>query len=207
MSKKDFSIRVIDKKDAKKILNRFHYLSKLSRGFKSGFNYGLFDQNNLVGVIIFTGFPVPELSVGMLGLPREDQNGLFELSRLCIEPTTQINEHNIASWFISRAIRQLRKDTKVRIILSYADSNYHSGIVYMACNFNYYGLSDRKKDFWILQNDGSYVKHSRGKIKNIIGEWRARSQKHRFALIFDKELSVKWTQEKWDKSNFLFLYR
>ena len=147
MSKKDFSIRVIDKKDAKKILNRFHYLSKLSRGFKSGFNYGLFDQNNLVGVIIFTGFPVPELSVGMLGLPREDQNGLFELSRLCIEPTTQINEHNIASWFISRAIRQLRKDTKVRIILSYADSNYHSGIVYMACNFNYYGLSDRKKDF------------------------------------------------------------
>ena len=102
MSKEDFSIDIISKHEASEVLSRFHYLTSLSRGFKSGINYGLFDkEGSLRGVCIFTGFPVPELSKGLFGLDRKDQEGLYELSRLCIHPQTQEEEYNITSWFVS----------------------------------------------------------------------------------------------------------
>ena len=125
-------------------------------------------------------------------MDRNDQKGFFELSRLCIEPEVQKKEHNLASYFIGKAIKKLRKTTFVRAILSYADNDFHKGIVYKATNFKYYGLTDLKKDFWIKQNDGTFIKHSRGKVRGLNGEWRCRSQKHRYLLVFDKTLKVKW---------------
>jgi hypothetical protein len=193
--KNDFHISLITKKQSEALLLTHHYLKDISRGFKSGYNFGLFKKNKVVGVCIFTGFPVPELSKGMLGLPREEQEGLFELSRLCLEPTVQETEHNLASWFVSRCIKQLCKLTKVRIILSYADSKFHNGIVYKACNFKYYGTTDSKKDFWIKQEDGTFKKHSRGKIKGLDGEWRDRTMKHRYVYQIDKSLSILWKQQ------------
>ena len=194
MSKNHFTIRLISKAEAASILNTFHYLKDISKGFKSGYNYGLFMHDNLVGVCIFTGFPVPELSKGMLGLGRSDQKGLFELSRLCIHPLIQTAEHNLASWFVSRAIRALRKETFVRVILSYADADFHRGVVYSACNFTYYGLTETKKDFWVQHQNGSFVKHSRGSVKGLNGEWRPRSRKHRYVMVFDKTLQVLWNK-------------
>ena len=192
MAKTDYKVKEVSKKEAGTILLKYHYLKDISKGFKSGYNYGIFKDNILLGVIIFTGFPVPELSKGMLGLERNQQEGLFELSRLCLEPEIQKEEHNLASWFVSRAIRQLRKDTQVKVILSYADADFHNGTVYKACNFDYYGLSAPKKDFWIEQPDGTYKKHSRGKTKGVKGEWRPRSRKHRYLIVFDKKLNVRW---------------
>lgn len=193
--KTDFQISLISKKQSEDLLLTYHYLKDISRGFKSGYNFGLFKDNKIVGVCIFTGFPVPELSKGMLGLQREEQDGLFELSRLCLEPTIQKTEHNIASWFVSRCIKKLCKMTTVRIILSYADSEHHNGTVYRACNFKYYGTTDSKKDFWIKQEDGTFKKHSRGKTKGIEGEWRNRTVKHRYVYQIDKTLHVLWKQQ------------
>jgi len=194
MSKHEYSIKKVSKAECAAILLKHHYLKDISKGFKSGFNYGLVKDGVCVGVVIFTGFPVPELAKGMLGLARNDQDGLFELSRLCLLPEVQQQEHNLASWFVSRAIRALRKETAARVVLSYADADFHQGTVYSACNFNYYGMTQAKKDFWIAQQDGSFVKHSRGPVKGLRGEWRERSRKHRFALVFDKKLSVLWNQ-------------
>jgi hypothetical protein len=190
--KAGFSIQRVDKETCKNILLKYHYLKDISKGFKSGYNYGLFENDKCVGVIIFTGFPVPELVKGMFGLQRNEQEGFFELSRLCLIPEIQSKEHNIASWFVSRAIKILRKETNVRSILSYADSDFHSGTVYKACNFKYYGLSAPKKDFWIKQSNGNFIKHSRGKVKGIDGEWRLRSVKHRFVIVFDNNLKILW---------------
>jgi len=191
--KSDFSISLLGKKECATILNKFHYLKDISKGFKSGVNFGLWNDNSeLVGVCIFTGFPVPELVKGMFGLDRHNQNGFFELSRLCLRPDVQGSEHNIASWFVSRTIKHLKKYNQPRAILSYADNDHHEGTVYRACNFDYYGLTTPKKDFWILQGDGSYIKHSRGKTKGVAGEWRPRSRKHRFVMTFDKSLNMLW---------------
>jgi hypothetical protein len=140
------------------------------------------------GVCIFTGLPVPEIAKGAFGLERNEQQGLFELSRLCIHPDTQSREYNITSWFVSRAIRQLRKDTEVKAIISYADSDYHTGTIYRACNFKYAGLTDPKKDFYFA--DGT--KHSRGRVKGAEGEWKDRSRKHRYVMVFDKSLKLLW---------------
>ena len=197
--KQEFEIRTIDKRIASTVLLKYHYLKDISKGFKSGFNYGLFKNGECVGVIIFTNFPVPELASGLFGLKRNEQDGLFELSRLCLTPDVQQNEHNLASWFVSKTIKLLRKQTVVRAILSYADANHHSGIIYRACNFRYFNLTDAKSDFWIKQPDGSFIKHSRGPIKGLEGEWRERSRKHRYLMIFDKKLKERltWKEEKW----------
>ena len=62
---------------------------------------------------------------GAFGLERNEQEGLFELSRLCVDPELQREEYNITSWFVSRCIKRFRKDANVRAILSYADSAHH----------------------------------------------------------------------------------
>jgi len=194
--KSDYHIDRVSKSEAAELLLRFHYLKDFSKDFKSGWNYGLYENNDfcplnvggIKGICIFTGLPVPEIAKGAFGLERNEQQGLFELSRLCIEPSTQSCEYNITSWFVSRAIRQLRKDTEVKAIISYADSDYHSGTIYRACNFKYAGLTDPKKDFYY--SDGT--KHSRGKVKGAAGEWKDRSRKHRYVMIFDKNLELLW---------------
>ena len=197
--KSDYHIDRVNKSEAAELLLRFHYLKDISKTFKSGYNYGLYKNNEfcplniggIQGVCIFTGLPVPEIAQGAFGLERDEQEGLFELSRLCIHPVTQQEEYNITSWFVSRAIKKLRKETKVRAIISYADSEHHGGTIYRACNFRYCGLSDPKKDFYF--SDGT--KHSRGKIGDAEGEWRDRSRKHRYVMVFDKSLKLLWTDK------------
>lgn len=202
--KSQFYIDRVDKDSCKDLLYNYHYLKDESKDFKSGYNYGLFKRSEwecplriggCLAVCIFTGFPVPELGVSAFGLSRDDQEGLFELSRLCIRPDIQKEEYNITSWFVSKCIRRFRKDANVRAILSYADSAHHTGTIYRACNFNYFGLTDQKKDFYY--SDGT--KHSRGSVKGLDGEWRDRSRKHRFMLVFDKTLEIKWNPQKWKR--------
>jgi len=196
--KSDYYLDRITKKQAEELLLTYHYLKDYSKTFKSGHNFGLFKKNDfsplnigqLLGTIIFTGLPVPEIAQGAFGLERNEQQGLFELSRLCIHPGTQSCEYNITSWFVSRAIRQLRKDTEVKAIISYADSNHHTGTIYRACNFKYAGLTDARKDFYFA--DGT--KHSRGRVKGSEGEWKDRSRKHRYVMIFDKSLKLAWKE-------------
>ena len=197
--KSDYTIDRVTKSDAAELLLRFHYLKDISKGFKSGYNYGLYKNNDfsplniggIQGVCIFTGLPVPEIAKGAFGLERNEQQGLFELSRLCIHPDTQQGEYNITSWFVSKAIKRLRKDTEVKAIISYSDSDYHHGTIYRACNFRYCGLSEPKKDFYFA--DGT--KHSRGSVKGCDGEWKDRSRKHRYVMVFDKKLKLLWDSD------------
>ena len=119
---------------------------------------------------------------------------------MCIHPDIQKNEYNITSWFVARSIRMFRKDANIKAILSYADSAHHEGTIYRATNFKYYGLSDAKTDFWIKQPNGSFIKHSRGSMRGLEGEWRPRSRKHRFLQIYDKSLkkSIRWKETRMD---------
>jgi hypothetical protein len=201
--KSDFYIDKVCKEEIKNLLYTHHYLKDESKDFKSGYNYGLFKSNisdflhvgHCLAACVFTKIPVPEIAVGAFGLDRNQQDGLYELSRLCVDPEIQKKEYNITSWFLSRCIRRFKKDANVSAILSYADSTRHNGIIYRACNFKYYGLTDPKKDFYYA--DGT--KHSRGSVKGVQGEWKDRPRKHRYLMIFDKELEKRltWKEEKW----------
>ena len=199
--KSEFYIDRVSKEEIKDLLYTHHYLKDESKDFKSGFNYGLFKSTfecplnigGCLGTCVFTGLPVPEIAVGAFGLERNQQQGIYELSRLCIHPDIQKEEYNITSWFLSRCIRRFRKDATVRAILSYADADHHTGVIYRACNFQYYGLTDPKKDFYYA--DGT--KHSRGSIRGADGEWRDRSRKHRYLMVFEKGLKPLWKEQKY----------
>lgn len=198
MSMEEYSIRIIDKQASESILTQFHYLSKQGFSFKSGVNYGLFYNDILIGVAIYNGLSVPETAQGCFGLTRTDQTGLYELGRLALDPDYYIK--NLTSWFLSRTIKLLRKTYNVRAIITYADSSLHNGYIYQATNFKYYGLSTPKCDFWIKQTDGTYIKHQRGKLKGLDGEWRPRTQKHRYVMVFDKSLKVLWEEQPYPKA-------
>ena len=219
----DYIIKSITKDEATPLLYSHHYLANISNGFRTGYNYGAYDNNTLVGVCIFTGFPVAELFKGIWGVKdfrNYNQEGFFELSRLCLNPDYQGENKNTASWFVSKCIKKLKKELgqkkkRVKAILSYADSNYHNGTVYAAIGFKYYGLSAPKYNIWIPNEKGKrmdvperqekyWTQKSRG--------WRewldkggvkiARGQKHRFLITFDNKLKrqIKWREQKWQPS-------
>jgi len=183
----------ITKKEATPFLSQYHYLG--DKPFRNSFIYGLinpdalFGESNLLGVCVFHGVSAPETCVGAFGLQRTEQGGIWELGRLAMHPS--LNGGNHTSWFVSRAVKQLRKDTEVRAIISYADSSAgHIGSIYRACNAFYCGMSAPKKDYYV---DGK-IKERRV-VKNVGGEWKLRPQKHRYVWVFDKTLTLKWKVE------------
>ena len=190
-------VKQINKEEASSLLNPYHYLTKESKGFRSGDNYGAFVENKLVAVCIFTCPSVPELVKGCFGLERKEQEGIFELGRLVKHPNASIT----LSQFVATSIKQLREKTDVRAMLSYADSRYHTGYIYQALNFKYYGLTAQKDDYWFEQPDGSFIKHTRGKVKGTKGDWRPRPRKHRYLIVYDKKLEPKWIEEAYPKGD------
>jgi hypothetical protein len=64
MAKDKYAVLQIPKSKCSALLDKYHYLSTISRGFKSGENFGLMVDEDVKGVCIFTKWPVPELLVG-----------------------------------------------------------------------------------------------------------------------------------------------
>lgn len=151
-----YSVERIDHALAEQFLLRNHYLAQQGHGFLSKANYGLFSADDkLIGVATFSGISVVETLIGAFeGFDREsDQSGFYELSRLSMNDAAK--ERNLTSWFLSRAIKRLRKDFDVRAIISYADSRYHHGYIYQATNWKYYGLAPEKSDFFYSDGGGA----------------------------------------------------
>lgn len=146
-------------------LRKKHYLKRLPA---LQFCFGLYEKNELVGVVTFGSPPSKNLCEGVCG--KEYKNNVLELSRLCLLN----NKKNEASFFISKALKFLPQPS---IIVSYADiSQGHHGFVYQACNFFYCGLSEKRKDY------NSNGKHGRTSYeKGVLG--RDRPRKHRYVFI------------------------
>lgn len=196
---KYYRIQKIQKSACKEFVNTYHYLGKQGYDFRSRCIYGLFDENQLVGVCVFAGMSAWETIRGCFGLKDKDQKDFYELTRFVLDD----NHHgipNLCSWFLAQCINLLRKEANVRALFTYADTEQnHTGCIYQATNFKYYGLTDKKKDFWVRLDDGSYKKQSRGKTTGVDGEWRPRSRKHRYLMVFDKSLNVLWKEENYPK--------
>ena len=217
----------------------YHYLSDQSRTHRPAqLTYGLTHSGRLVGACAFAGFPVAELFKGIFGIEdfrNYDQSGFHELSRLCIHPDHQ-QEKGLASWFASRCLKRLKAHyaadkrpthdgrlvgRRCRAVLSYADDEVHSGVIYAATNFKYYGLSAPKFNIWLPwpeHRGGKYLpEHKRpGRSethwKQMSRGWREhldnggikvpRGQKHRFLLVWDRQLQkrILWPEQKWSNN-------
>lgn len=196
--KEKYFIEQISRKTSKKLLDQYHYLHE-EGNFRSGINFGLFEKETkfLIGVIVFHTNSAKEGVKGCFGINAYRLSGFYELGRLCINPHK--HEKNITSFFLAGSIKLLRKIKKVVALLTYADSDHHQGYIYQACNFKYYGLTDQKKDFFIDKEDGTFKKLQRGKCKHLKGEWRLKSRKHRYLIIYDKDLSTIWKEAEFPK--------
>ena len=195
----NYNIKRIDKNTCGEFLSNHHYLSKQGFSFRSGYNYGLFCEDKLIGVVVFHTVSAWETVKGAFGLLDREQAGFWELGRLAMDAEYTVK--NCTSWFVTRCIKLLRQETTVRALISYADSLYHNGYIYQATNFKYYGLTAEKSDFWIRQADGTFKKQSRGTTKGKDGEWRKRSRKHRYMIVYDKTLKVLWKEENYPKGD------
>ena len=122
---------------AKPFIEKYHY-SKSVNGIKVSYCFGLFRPSEflpeLVGAAIF-GEPAMTNQASSWNPSNPDK--VLELRRLaCIDDTPK----NAESFFISKMLRWLKKNTDAEVILSYADSNYgHEGIIYKASNFELVG--------------------------------------------------------------------
>ena len=201
MNMNDYRIEKIDKPTCKDFLLKYHYLSRQGYGFRSGYNYGLVEGDKLIGVSVFHGVSAWQTVKGCFGLQNKEQEGFWELGRLAMDP--ECNVKNLTSWFLSKALKQLRQEVRPRAVITYADATYHHGYIYQACNFTYHGLTAKKTDAWVKQEDGSFKKCGRGRPRgeNVIVEWRPRSQKHRYLMVYDKKLTTLWPQLAYPKGS------
>jgi hypothetical protein len=123
----------------RKFLKRWHYSDYVNIQAKHTFclfREGNFGIPEMVGVCIYTRPAGP--SAGQSYYP-EAPDKVLELRRLCLIDATP---KNAESFFVSRSIKWLKRNTDWEFILSYADMEQgHTGVIYRASNFEYLGVT------------------------------------------------------------------
>lgn len=143
----DLEIKPCPAAEYRPLLAKYHYLAAAER---HGRAWGIYHGDRLVGVVSFS--PPVRQNVDCMEFDRPQ---VVELSRLCIHPAYQ--RQNLASWFVSRAMKLLPPE--IRCIISYCDTTFnHDGAVYKALNF----AQDRviRPDYW-YECAGGWVMHKK----------------------------------------------
>lgn len=174
----EFVCKAIDLHNADliNILTTKHYLHRIPT---IKYAYGLFTDNKIIGVITFS--PVHYIGAVKVVTPLATTKNSLELSRLWLDDkyTDTLKYHtNLTSRLVGYALRQLKDKNK--IIISYADSAMgHTGAIYQATNFMYFGTTEAT---WQAYNG---VGKMGGKwIKGNYYRYRIyRSAKHRYIYL------------------------
>lgn len=129
---KQLRVSRCERSEIKDFIEKWHY-SKNINGLRIDYCFKLTNKGELVGAMIYGG-------VAMAGVWKkyvDKEEELTELRRLCcIDETPK----NTESYFIGKTIRWIRDNTRIKLILSYADLTYnHQGIIYQASNFKLVG--------------------------------------------------------------------
>lgn len=119
-------------------LRKWHYSDYVN--IQEKHTFGLFREGvflpELVGICIYTRPAGP--SAAQKYYP-QDPDKCLELRRLCLVDDTP---KNAESFFVSRTLKWLRRNTDWKFVVSYADPEQgHKGIIYRAANFKYEGIT------------------------------------------------------------------
>lgn len=176
--KTSYKVERITYNDTKPFILDIHYAKRMP---SISFAYGLFDQEELVGVVTYGSPPSQSLCKGVAGI--EHRKKVIELNRLVLKH----NKKNQASFLVGRTIKMLPQPS---ILVSYADtSQNHTGYIYQATNFLYTGLSAKRREWREIGSN----KHSKTICEQYTLEERReniarfhqvdRPQKHRYIYI------------------------
>jgi hypothetical protein len=188
-----YRVAQIKPKEAYPFLLYKHYARRIP---SVSFAYGLFNSDNLVGVVTYGTPPSSTLCRGICG--DDYQHQVLELNRLVL----QNNQRNEASRLVAQSLRLLPKP---RIIVSFADKEQgHTGYVYQATNFLYTGTSASFRDPKVKglehQHHATYAHGLTN--KQVIEKYGAenvyfveRSAKHRYITFLGNKLERKKMRE------------
>lgn len=123
--------------------------------------YGLFDEQNLIGVLMFATPCSEAVRSSLFG--EEYKSCVTELHRLHIMDVTP---KNTESWFISRCLKLLQIDKpQIRGVISFSDmTEGHNGTIYQATNAYRCGMTS--KTTFYLDSEGR-LRHPRQNGVNI----------------------------------------
>jgi hypothetical protein len=164
--KNQYQVKQISYQDTKPFILDIHYAKRMP---SISYAYGLFDTEDLIGIISYGSPASPALCKGIAG--ENNRSLVIELNRLVLKH----NKKNQASMLIGASFKLLPKP---RIIVSYADTaQNHLGVVYQATNFMFTGTSKPRTD--MAGKDGKHSRHHLGdRSKRVF-----RSAKHRYVYI------------------------
>jgi hypothetical protein len=178
----NYWVSKIPSKLGKEFVKTHHY----SHGIHNGpMTYGMFDGLDLIGVCAFATPCSEAVCSSVFGA--DFKRSVTELHRLVLLDEIPKNSE---SWFIVRALKQLKKDRpQYNAVLSFADATEgHIGVIYQATNAIYTGTSGKATFF--LDSDGR-LRHPRQNGVNIRSTkakelgWQAvkREGKHRYLYL------------------------
>tara|TARA_B110000467_G_scaffold124025_1_gene116022 strand:- start:584 stop:1180 length:597 start_codon:yes stop_codon:yes gene_type:complete len=186
----NYKVNACERNYIKPFIEKWHY-SKSINGLHGSYYFSLTDDcDEIIGAIIY----------GKLGMASvwtkygKKENDVIELNRLCCIDDTK---KNTESYFISRTIKWLKKNTDIKVIVSYADPEYgHRGIVYKATHFTQVGKT--KKGKVIMFNGKKY--HDKTIRTRYKGELKPYAEKIKQALENGKAFY------KETKPKFIYIY-
>jgi hypothetical protein len=161
-----YEVKKISYQDTKPFILDIHYAKRMP---SISYAYGLFLNDQLVGIISYGSPASPSLCKGIAG--EKNKKLVIELNRLVLKN----NKKNEASMLIGASFKLLPKP---KIIVSYADTAQdHLGVVYQATNFLFTGTSKPRTD--MAGKDGKHSRHHLGdRTKRVY-----RSAKHRYVYL------------------------
>jgi len=174
-----YEVKKISYQDTKPFILDIHYAKRMP---SISYAYGLFLNDQLVGIISYGSPASPSLCKGIAG--EKNKKLVIELNRLVLKN----NKKNEASILIGASFKLLPKP---KIIVSYADTAQdHLGVVYQATNFLFTGTSKPRTD--MAGKDGKHSRHHLGdRTKRVY-----RSAKHRYVYLLGNKRQKRQLKEE-----------
>lgn len=187
---KSWKIKLCDRKEIKEFVETWHY-SKSINGLMSDYCFKLVDETGVIKGAMIYG------KMAMAGQYKKygEKHNVIELRRLCCVDQTP---KNAESYFIGSTLRWLKKNTNIKIVVSYADPEYgHGGTIYKASNFELVGKTSKGRV--ILWNGKKY--HDKTIRTKYKGELKP------FAKEVKQALERGEAQYKPTEGKYIYVYR
>jgi len=132
----NYRVETCERNEIKDFVELWHYSHNMN-GVISTFCFKLLDDEKLIGAAVFGWLAMANQWKKYVDV----KDKLIELRRLCcIDDTVK----NTESYFISRCVKWLKRNTRIEKIISYADLEFnHVGIIYKASSFVLIGRTAR----------------------------------------------------------------
>ena len=178
-------VKPVSRADCEPFILGIHYAKRWP---SISFAFGLFDEQELIGVVTYGTPPSAPLRRGIAG--DKYKGDVIELNRLCLK----YNGKNQGSILVGRSLKMLPRN---KIIVSFADTSQgHIGTVYQAANFTYCGLSAKRTDWKVkgkehlhgqtIADEFRGVKNRAQAMRDKYGDdfyLKQRPRKHRYFFI------------------------